>query len=65
MAKRKFPRTYTFKLTVSFNKGCRAAVALREVRDNIHGEHYCTEYDDNDPGTFRVSSIKAAKRVRR
>jgi hypothetical protein len=63
--KRRFPRTYTFKLTVSFNKGCRAAIALREVRDNIHGLHYCTEYAYDDPSTFRVRSIKSAKRVRR
>lgn len=63
--KRKFPRTYTFQLTVTFNKGCRAAVALREVRDNIHGEHYCTKFEDSDPGTFRIRSVKSAKRARR
>lgn len=62
---RKFPRTYTFKLTVTFNKGCRAALALREVRDNIHGEFYCTELERSDPSTFRIRSIRAAKRVRR
>jgi hypothetical protein len=63
--KRKFPRTYTFKLTVSFNKGCRAARALYEVRNEIYGEHYCTPTADEHPDTFRISSIKSAKRVRR
>lgn len=65
MAKRKFPRTYTFKLTVTFNKGCRAAHALHEVRDEIWGEHYCTPFEGHHPDTFRVTSIKSAKPARR
>lgn len=63
--KRKFPRTYTFTLTVAFNKGVRAAGALREVRDNIHGEHYCTVLEDGEPDSFRISRISSAKRVRK
>lgn len=63
--RRKFPRTYTFKLTVRFNKGCRAARALYEVRNEIYGEHYCSPDEDSDPDTFRISSIKSAKRTRR
>lgn len=58
MAKRrKFPKTHTFKIIVTMDKGCRVATALREVRDNIHGDFYCTEYEPHDPGQFRVRSI--------
>jgi hypothetical protein len=53
-------RVHTFTVTVTFNKKCLRRVALREVRDNIHGYHYCTELDDGDPETFRVKSVTNA-----
>lgn len=57
MAKRKFPKTHTFKITVTMDKGCRVATALREVRDCIHGEFYCTALEDKDPEAFKVRTI--------
>jgi len=51
-------RIHQFIITITMNKKCLGRIALREVRDNIHGLHYCTELDDGDPETFRIKSIK-------
>lgn len=53
-------RVHKFTVTVTFNKKVLRRVALREVRDNIHGEHYCTELEADDPSTFRIRSITNA-----
>jgi hypothetical protein len=50
-------RVHKFILTVTMNKKCLRRTALREVRDNVHGEHFCTELEDGDPDTFRIRSI--------
>ena len=56
-------RVHKFIITVTMNRKCLRRIALREVRDNIHGEHYCNQYEQGDPETFRVRSItNAAKR---
>lgn len=60
-------RTHKFEMTVTFNKPCTAKVALREMRDDgdINADtHYCTQYDQAEPETFRVRSIKRAKPAR-
>jgi hypothetical protein len=50
-------RVHRFVLTVTMDQKCTRKTALREVRDNIHGQHYCTTYQDDDPESFRVKSI--------
>lgn len=62
--RRRFPKTYSFVLTVTFDKGCRAAHALAQVRNVIYGEFYTTSFNDAEPDTLRVRSIKSAKPVR-
>ena len=65
MAKRKFPRTHTFKLKVAFNKGCRRALALHEVRAHIGGKFHCTSIIDSTVVNFRISSISSTSTRRR
>jgi hypothetical protein len=62
------PKTRTHKITVSitFNKPLSRAAALREFKDNIHGEHYTSfgwqdEDEDKYPGTFKIGAAKLAK----
>lgn len=50
-------RVHKFILTVTMNKKCLRRIALREVRDNIYGMHYCIEFEKGDPETFRIRSI--------
>jgi hypothetical protein len=52
-------RTHQFVITVTFDKPCTAAMALREVKDDggidAGGDvHYTTQYEDSEPGTFKV-----------
>lgn len=54
-------RTHTFAITVTFDKNCTAAHALREVKDTIHGEFYPTQMSDDQPGSYRVRKIARAK----
>jgi hypothetical protein len=58
-------RIHQFVITVTMDKKCLRRVALREVRDAIHGDFYCTELEDGDPGTFRIKSIKNKEARRR
>jgi len=51
-------KTHKFVVTISTNRACTRKVALREIRDNVHGQHYCTELDDGEPETFRIRSIR-------
>lgn len=51
-------RTHQFILTITTNKACTSKVALREARDTIHGEHYCTVIEDDDPEKIKISSIR-------
>lgn len=55
-------KTHKFILTITTNKKCSRKLALREVRDNVHGLHYCTTIEDGDPDTFRIRSIRHAPR---
>lgn len=58
-------RVHQFVITVTMDKKCLRRTALREVRDSIHGEFYCSEFEDGDPGMFRIKSIKAKEARRR
>lgn len=55
-------RKHTFQISVTFDKKCTARVGLREVKDNIHGPFYTTQYEDSDPGEFRVRRISPLKK---
>lgn len=54
-------RSHTVLVTVSFDKACTRAVALRELKDTIHGNEYCTQFEDSEPGEYRVRSVKLAQ----
>lgn len=60
-------RQHTFIVTVTFDRACTRRIALREAKDNIHGQHYCTAYYDREPEEFRIRSVRSApkKAVRR
>lgn len=55
-------RKHTFTITVTFDKACTASHALREVADTIHGEFYPTQFEDSDPGLYRVNKIGRVKK---
>lgn len=57
-------KTHRFVVTITTNRACTRKVALREMRDNVYGGHYCTELDDGDPETFRIRSIRHHKAER-
>jgi hypothetical protein len=59
-------RKHTFAITVTFDKSCAPAHALREVKDTIHGEFYPTQRTDDEPGSYWVRRIARipAKAVR-
>lgn len=61
---RKLPRIHTLTISVTFDKGCSASHALREVRDTIHGEFYPTQRSDDEPGSYRVRKISRASKSR-
>lgn len=63
MAKR-LSRSHTLQITVTMDKPCTATHALREVRDTIYGTFYPTQYEDNDPGEYRVRSIRKLNTTR-
>jgi hypothetical protein len=50
-------KRHTVLLTVTFDKPCTRKLALREVRDTIHGTTYCTQYKDSEPGEYKVGGI--------
>lgn len=57
MAKKpKGEKVHTFTIKIRFDKRCNKRIALREVRDCIHGEFYCGGWGD-DPETFKVARI--------
>lgn len=57
-------RTHTFLITVTMDKACTKAHALREVQDTIHGTFYPTQRADDEPGEYHVRSIKNVKAER-
>lgn len=57
-------RIHTFTVTIRMDKPCTEAVALREVKDCIHGNFYTTPMDDHEPGEFVVKNFKRVKRTR-
>jgi hypothetical protein len=59
-------KLHTIVITVRMDKPCPQYVALREVRDCIHGEFYTTPRDDGDPEKFKVVRFtKLPKEARR
>lgn len=56
-------RRHSFVITATFDKPCGRNTALREMRDCIHGDFYCTEYFDGDPGKF--ANVKIIRRPSR
>lgn len=42
-------KLHSFVITVRMDKACPQYVALREARDCIHGDFYCTPFGDGDP----------------
>ncbi len=63
---RKLPRTHKITVSITFNKPISRANALREFKDNIHGEHYTsfgwqTEDERKYPGQFKIGSARLAK----
>jgi hypothetical protein len=56
--KRKFPRTHQLVVTVTFNKGCRRAVALREVKAEILDEYWTKpSLEPGYPDAYRIRSV--------
>lgn len=53
-------RTHTVMVTVTFDKPCTRRIALRELKDTIHGNEYCTQFEDSEPGEYRVRTVKMA-----
>ena len=53
-------RTHTALVKVTFDKPCSRKLALRELKDTIHGNEYCTQFDDSEPGEYRVKSVQLA-----
>lgn len=53
-------RTHSFIVTITTDKQCPRKVALREIRDVIYGQHYCTPYEDDEPEEFRIRSVRSA-----
>lgn len=55
-------KLHSFVITIRTDKPCNKSVALREVRDCIHGDFYCSPRDDDDPDGFKVSSFASLPR---
>lgn len=51
-------------ITISTDKPCTKAVALRELRECIHGEFYMAQLSDREPEVFCVRSFKPLPRSR-
>lgn len=68
MAKRKLPRSHKVVLSVTFDKPISRANAIKEIRDNIHGEFYTSDIGNDDtepyPGEFRVRGISNLPKAR-
>jgi hypothetical protein len=58
-------KIHTFTIKVRFDKKCTSAHAIREVRDNIHGNFYPMQMEDTDPGEFWVRAIRPLPRAPR
>jgi hypothetical protein len=65
MAQRTLKNTHSFIVTLRFNRKCSRKIALREARDNICGQHYCTVYDGREPDEFRIRSVRHKATVRK
>jgi hypothetical protein len=46
------------------DKPCTEALALREVKDCIHGNFYTTPMEDHEPGEFVVKNFKRVRKAR-
>lgn len=54
-------RTHVVTMRVTFDKPTGVKAAADAVRDCIHGEFYPTQFDDSQPGSFKVKSVRPAK----
>lgn len=54
-------KMHTVLVTVSFDKPCSRKIALRELKDTIHGNEYCTQFDESEPGEYHVRTVRLAK----
>lgn len=62
-------RTHSFVINVTFDKPCSKSFALRAVKDDggidvRGGEHYTTVWNDGEPETFKVRSVRHPPRSR-
>lgn len=55
-------RVHEVLVKIRFDAPISRGRAVAEIRDNIHGTFYPTQWEDNDPGEFKISSIRSAKR---
>lgn len=51
-------RTHTFSVTIRTDKPCTEALALREIKDCIHGNFYTTQMEEHEPGEFVIKNFK-------
>lgn len=51
-------RTHEFIIAVRFDEPCSTKHAIASVKDCIHGTHYLPQFNDGDPGEFKVAAIK-------
>ena len=57
MAKRK-QHTHEIIIRLRFNKPCTRKVALREARENIHGDFYPYPREDDEPDRMKVKGFR-------
>lgn len=66
MARKPLPRTHKITVSITFNKPISRSNALREFKNNIHGEHYTSfgwQQDDDRkyPSQFKIGASRIAK----
>lgn len=62
--KRGHSKVHTFAIKVRMDRACSRSLAIREVRNSIHGGFYCDQMEDYDPGEFHVVSFNPIKAPR-
>lgn len=58
-------RRHVFQISIRMDKPCSEKIALREVRDTIHGIFFTTQFEECEPGQYRVLSIRRPKAGRK
>jgi hypothetical protein len=51
-------KIHEFIIRVRFDRPCTTAHALRETKDNVHGNFYPVPWADKDPEEAWIKSIK-------